>query len=495
MKKIRFEDLQTKIEALQNDFNRLEHMTGQEARSSHSDEILGSLVTQIQHIVQLYGQDFTNIPEKLGVWTADEGRSLIERLRKACRYVDACDELLRAARRNEIFSNIDVKFVDLQFNGPHLQAGDQDATDRLISSCCSKRTMSQIAARCGNSEAGIRRKVREELGKKARVHAEIQLLLHYEEHPTASCPRVVCSSKSACYLCQLFFDIHGQYHIPSSHGKLYDTWKWPGCLPLNGARYSNRTRSGLTTILPRFSQLINDKLNQCLKDRPGPKGFNVVESPIDVTSLLTPSVSRDGSSSSGSSATHGISCSNSSVRTPNQLAMTSNISLREAQNSMASALDSSSSTVDTITVPAKARQESRSAKVAGHSSGPSSPPTINHVLTATPSESLLLQAGESRRYKIERNTLLKIFLPGMHIYLKNRDRIPENSHSQQPLLLDAEYLPSLPDEIFKSELYLVDLDEGDWVERSPPEGVLFLPRGLVLKRRSTVLRLHIVPSK
>lgn len=497
MAEVRFEDLESRIQALQNDFDSLERMARQEARSSSSDEIIGRLVKSIQSILHLYELDFSNIPENPSVWTGDETRSLIDRLRKAGRYVDACDELLRAARRNDIFSDIEVKFVNLQRNESHLPVRDLDATEQLISACCSKRTMSRIAVQRKQSVSGIRQKVREELGKKARIHAEIQILLHYEEHPIVLRPRVICSSKSACYLCQLFFSIHGQYHIPSTHGRLYDTWKWPECSQLAAARYSHRTSSRLKEILPEFSQLISDTMNQCLDQAPGSKGLHVAESLLDVTAILTPSLSPDESPGTASGATQSVGSSASSVETLNQQALISDASLEEIQKRIASASDrSSSTTVDPIMEPAAVRelQDDQPAEVAGHSSSALSSPMTDQVLTATPSEPLRLQAGESRKYQIGLDTLLQIYLPGLHVYLENGHRVPGNSPCRQPLVLDTEYLPSLPGESVKDGMYLVDLDEGDWVEQSPPDGVLFLPGGLVLKRKSTLLRLRVILS-
>ncbi|MCJ1386335.1 hypothetical protein MMC17_009461 [Xylographa soralifera] len=55
-----------------------------------------------------------------------------------------------------------------------------------------------------------------------KVHAEIQLLFFYEFHPRYQRPRFICSSKNACYLCNLFFFLHGGFHVPRTHGRLYD---------------------------------------------------------------------------------------------------------------------------------------------------------------------------------------------------------------------------------------------------------------------------------
>lgn len=40
-------------------------------------------------------------------------------------------------------------------------------------------------------------------------------------------PRVICSSKSACFLCDLFIQLHGQYYVPRTHGVLYEKWTLP----------------------------------------------------------------------------------------------------------------------------------------------------------------------------------------------------------------------------------------------------------------------------
>ena len=60
-----------------------------------------------------------------------------------------------------------------------------------------------------------------------KVHAEIQLLFFYELNPGRLRPRLTCSSKSACYLCNLFFKLHGRFYVPRTHGRLYCQWTLP----------------------------------------------------------------------------------------------------------------------------------------------------------------------------------------------------------------------------------------------------------------------------
>lgn len=64
--------------------------------------------------------------------------------------------------------------------------------------------------------------------QESKIHAEIQIVAHYEAaHPSVVAPRVIASSKDACYLCHAFIRLHGKYTVPRSHGKLYTGWRLP----------------------------------------------------------------------------------------------------------------------------------------------------------------------------------------------------------------------------------------------------------------------------
>lgn len=62
---------------------------------------------------------------------------------------------------------------------------------------------------------------------KAKIHAEVQLVLYYELRAASLPPRVVCSSKDACFLCNTFIVMHGKMHTPRCHGRLYPGWRLP----------------------------------------------------------------------------------------------------------------------------------------------------------------------------------------------------------------------------------------------------------------------------
>jgi hypothetical protein len=59
------------------------------------------------------------------------------------------------------------------------------------------------------------------------VHGEVQLVLFHERFPTSSPPRAIGSSKSACFLCDLFIKKHGAFGISHSHMTFYPKWRVP----------------------------------------------------------------------------------------------------------------------------------------------------------------------------------------------------------------------------------------------------------------------------
>jgi hypothetical protein len=59
------------------------------------------------------------------------------------------------------------------------------------------------------------------------VHGEVQLVLYYEQQPKSRPPRAIGSSKSACFLCDLFIRNHGRYSVSNSHKRIYKQWTIP----------------------------------------------------------------------------------------------------------------------------------------------------------------------------------------------------------------------------------------------------------------------------
>ncbi|PMD34751.1 hypothetical protein L207DRAFT_496619 [Hyaloscypha variabilis F] len=93
-----------------------------------------------------------------------------------------------------------------------------------------------------------------------KVHAEVQLLFFYELHPNVPRPRFICSSKQACYLCNLFFRMHGIFHNLQTHGKLYDTWILPDWLNIPPERSND-----LAVIVNQFKIVLDSNIKDGLK--------------------------------------------------------------------------------------------------------------------------------------------------------------------------------------------------------------------------------------
>jgi OTT_1508-like deaminase len=417
---------------------------------------------------------------------------LIDRLRKISQYVRACEELLRAARRYRVFSNIDFEFVDLQQGGRRLSIDAVCDADKIIEASCTRETLSRISSHQHLSELDTRKRIKARLGENSRLHAEIQLVLHFEQHPTLFRPRVICSSKSACYLCHLLLKIHNQYFIPSSHGKLYDTWKWPTPTQLSHTSSCHRADLSLQCLLPEFSNAIDHKIRDSLDHARAVRRIEPLESRVDLLAAMTPSILSRISQSLCNAAIH-----------------QQNVDIASADTD---GIDDKSSIMSTYTVrglgvdipttsPVLHVEDSMSCNEIA------TPTTKRHPSRGSPMYSVRdgsvldmnLRSGETTSHSFTVGKgLLHVHVPGLQVGLQYGVPPAEGS-------LLVERPPQTQGKSFQMEIqYLsssmacsdvglaqaVDLEEGDWVEMSTPEGVLFSAEGLVLKRRSTLLRLR-----
>jgi len=150
------------------------------------------------------------------------------RLKKLARYPNISRELLHYAKKLAMLRNVTVTAVSLS---PQVFASrDFVPKTCCLGSCvdrCQRGLTVQVGykAICGKleNEIGVAKQSYLD-GVKAnltgKIHAEVQIVAHLELHPPALKPRIVASNKDACYLCNLFIQVHGQYHIPKTHGKL-----------------------------------------------------------------------------------------------------------------------------------------------------------------------------------------------------------------------------------------------------------------------------------
>ena len=158
--------------------------------------------------------------------------SLPVAINKIGRYYNITCDLIDASRSRHciLFSRIsihaiDKPHVDTSFIANH-SAGFEETFRRVTCSsqqfCHSNFDPNSVSA----AKAEFQRLLAGS-GAEWKVHAEIQIILFYEQNPSLRPPRIIGSSKSACYLCNLFVHHHESFQVARSHGRLYDRWILP----------------------------------------------------------------------------------------------------------------------------------------------------------------------------------------------------------------------------------------------------------------------------
>ena len=162
-------------------------------------------------------------------------QNLVNIVSKVSRYREAARFLCRTARDFPVLRRAKVVLVGLP----------RKVFERVASEHVSPQLVSTIARISRNRHAPdvsylshlLKRstqKLNEEFAvqtrktlREAKIHAEVQLISHYELNASSLPPRVVCSSKDACFLCNALIVMHGKMHTPGHHGRLYPGWRLP----------------------------------------------------------------------------------------------------------------------------------------------------------------------------------------------------------------------------------------------------------------------------
>ncbi len=209
-------------------FAKLENLTTPEAKSSQGLEILVQMVITCQHV---HGRRILHeMLTRSSRLDPGSRASIALTITKLSRYSSVCRFLLQAARKYPVFSR--VRFSAVCFRAPNLPATELDSmTTDIIHSLLDDPKPRKLASKFhGSSSFAIKDQIRHEATLAVPVHAEVQLLFHYERNPCNLPPRIICSSKQACFLCDLCFRIHGRFTTPSTHGRLYEKWALPGAV-------------------------------------------------------------------------------------------------------------------------------------------------------------------------------------------------------------------------------------------------------------------------
>lgn len=483
---------------LQKKFNLLKDMDSLKARSSRSEEHLLDFIKSVHSFLLEYEQDLNLVPCTSGLWDENATYSLIDRLQKVSQYIKACEELLKAARRYNIFSNITVDFVDLQQEGRRLSADAASDINTIINASCAKKTLSRISRHRGKSVSDTQASIKAQLDKTSRLHAEVQLVLYYEQGDRLLRPRVICSSKSACYLCHLLLKIHGQYLIPSTHGRLYDTWKWPRPTKLPNKTVCGRVNIDLQRLLSEFSAVIDRKVQECLHKAKIMKRSHPLESRVDLLAAITPSIlsRHTPSTRSGAKSQHEFE-ENIKIMHTNDNTADYKLSQSPPTRIMSPAVNSEDSVSCGGTATSTMKDYAFESSFRDNSMLDESSHGRNQGCEL-PRRFLCLRKGESASYSFDmENIFLQVHAPGLHVDLQYDASCVQGSRLKRRAALSLESL-QIEVECFSPILgsdysiaQVVDLDD-NWVEKAAPEGVLFSPEGLLLKQGSTLLRFRVL---
>ena len=539
------------IKALRENYQRLETVSIATAHSSENLSVLIKLILLVRTFFQKHEGYLSSIPITPGAWDVNATEALLDRLRKLSQYQMACEVLLKVARRNTAFSNISIKFVDLQQEKMPIDDTYMKDIRELIRRNCDKDHLSRAACSRRKNVSTLCSSVETRLNHNCRLHAEMQLVAHFEQIAPHLRPRVICSSKSACYLCYLLLKLQGKYHTPSTHGRLYPAWQYP--LPVQQRQatssLNNRPANDRSDLLKKFIEAIDNKIKNCLEKQAVGRQPNCAESRVDLLAVITPSVqscvsrisdrvvkpeidnkdpeTKNISQSSGKEALRRT--------TPCMIKMQKSIDGTMHSNPSASLIKASSA-VDRIAVHSRSSnntpvfcpqliddntvkennehliKENEANNTEKYSSG------TNFVAENVKVEHL--QVGETvTRYfdgNVEQNILLDICAPRLHLvieYVSDCGKAEKRSscsngigistasteRKQLQLRIECFQIVVKDDSLNKSKdgqitnkKSVVNLDaSGSWNGMvTAPENVLFSPDGLLLWRKAIVIRLR-----
>lgn len=220
-----YQPLVAAVDSMHAHFISLEGFPRTKARSRAGLEVLLVILKACHdlHSRRVLPKTLNNI----SALAADSKIKLLTTIAKLSRYWTISKFLLKSAKESRLFYNIKIQSARYNAQVPLMQELDLP-TSRIVELICNgdrwKHTLSRKRLR---SEVQVHAFVSHEASLDCPVHAEMQLLWYYETTYSAIKPRVIRSSKKAYFLYNLFFNLHGDYVIPATHGRLYTKWGLP----------------------------------------------------------------------------------------------------------------------------------------------------------------------------------------------------------------------------------------------------------------------------
>ena len=271
---LELKNVRTKVKALEALFKRFEDIPKHSAESPEVQDVAMDLITRMHDLASQ--MQFKSALESSLRLNPGLKSSLPEAVGKLGRYFSISYELVCAVRSREysMFNRITIEASRIRVPSQRLNVDKNIHPLTALNNILQSRTAVQSKALRPSLERCLKKPLQDILDdfhliitnyyQFAKVHAEIQLLFFYEMNLGRLRPRVICSNKSACYLCNLFFKLHGQFDIPRTHGRLYYKWTlpdWHILLP-------ETRRRDFNVLLRQFSDMLKVQVRAALERRP-----------------------------------------------------------------------------------------------------------------------------------------------------------------------------------------------------------------------------------
>ncbi|RAH53807.1 hypothetical protein BO85DRAFT_491931 [Aspergillus piperis CBS 112811] len=260
------------------------------------------LVKVVEGIHRL--QQTVGLPDLIGIipnqdMSPSARKSLLNIVNKVGRYWEVARYLYRTAKKlplaramrtiavrlpEEAFASPIIKDYFPELQSKIAETSSKGSQQKLLREICAILKISQQHA-IDRYSGQVIRTLRE-----AKIHAEIQLIAHCELERPKLLPRVICSSKDACFLCNLCLQLYQKIYTPKSHGRLYPSWRIP-CIPQ------------LAELEQRFSQTLGDHFRETCVALLSTRQKVIYPDPNESTLFTLPLSKTTASASTSSKAT------------------------------------------------------------------------------------------------------------------------------------------------------------------------------------------------
>ncbi|KAH7418700.1 hypothetical protein BKA64DRAFT_206828 [Cadophora sp. MPI-SDFR-AT-0126] len=262
---------------------------------------LGELVEGVNHLWRV--GDLQHLLSTIPNRTMDPAsrKNLLNIISKVARYREAARFLYRTAKKIPLARQMKIVLVNLPQDAfqkiPINQYSPSfpSTLSRISTSYGQQWDVGQVCRllRVGEVEANeqFAQHTRKTL-KDGKIHAEMQLLFYCELEASSLPPRVFCSSKDACFLCNTFIRMYGKIHTPRCHGRLYPGWRLPSSPRFNeiGRRFNTETAN---TISNSLMTLLSRQQKTAYPDPPESTLLTLPASASTIRSLVLPGAEED----------------------------------------------------------------------------------------------------------------------------------------------------------------------------------------------------------